>query len=121
MIQKTNGAISASSATKKKMYAYGYEITPPQSEERLTAIQRLLDSEHTKAKSGARTWEGRFVHEDRVTHILVVTDSPDQQQEVNRKLEAALKELECGFSMTAPLAVEEGGPAAAVQPPSAVA
>ena len=38
MTPNTNGAVH------KKMWAYGYEITPPQSEDRLAAIQALLDS-----------------------------------------------------------------------------
>ena len=88
-----------------KMWAYGYQITPPQPESRLAAIQSLLDSEHRSAKDHAHTWEGRFVHEEEVTHILVVSDSPDQHQAANRKLEAALTALEAGFSLTAPLAV----------------
>jgi len=89
----------------RKMWAYGYQITPPQPEGRLAAIKSLLVAEHQSAKDHAHTWEGRFVHEEEVTHILVVSDSPDQHQEANRKLEAALTALEAGFSLTAPLAV----------------
>lgn len=101
MTQKLN----ETSATK--MWAYGYQITPPQPESRLAAIQSLLDAEHKSAKDQAHTWEGRFVHEEEVTHILVVSDSPDQHQEANRKLEAALTALEAGYSLTAPLAVAD--------------
>ncbi len=110
-MQRTNGA-----APKKKMWAYGYQISPPQPESRLAEIQVLLDHEHTDAKSRAHTWEGRFVHEEEVTHILVVSDSPDQHQEVNRKLEAALKSLAAGYSMTVPLAVAEDPVIKAVLP-----
>jgi hypothetical protein len=104
-------------AGHKKMWAYGYAITPPQSEERLAAVQALLDSEHTDAKSHAHTWEGRFVHEESVTHILVVADSPDQHQAVNQKLEAALTAIDAGYSLTAPLAVEEERPTG-IRPPT---
>jgi hypothetical protein len=92
-------------AGHKKMWAYGYLITPPQPEGQLAEIQKLLDEEHSEAKRRAHTWEGRFVHEEAVTHILVVSDSPDQHQAVNQKLEAALGAIEAGYSLTAPLAV----------------
>lgn len=108
----------AHDSAPKKMWAYGYAITPPQPESRLAAIQALLDSEHTTAKGHARTWEGRFVHEEEVTHILVVTDSPDQHQAVNQKLEAALSAIEAGYALTAPLAVgDEDQLVAEILPP----
>ncbi len=94
-------------SSKKPMWAYAYQIVPPQSEERLAAIRALLDREHTLAKRGAHTWEGRFVLEQQITHILVVSDSPDQDREANRRLEAALAELQAGFVLTAPLAVSD--------------
>ncbi|MFI5234463.1 MAG: hypothetical protein ACHQXA_02025 [Gemmatimonadales bacterium] len=95
----------------KTMWAYGYQIKPPQPEHRLREIRVLLDSEHSEAKRNARTWEGRFVTEQDITHILVVSDSPDQNREVNRRLEAALTELQAGFMITAPLAVaDDTGP-----------
>jgi hypothetical protein len=89
----------------KPMWAYAYQIVPPQSESRLAAIKALLEREHTRAKSGAHTWEGRFVHEQQITHLLVVSDTPEQDGEANRRLEAALAELQAGFVLTAPLAV----------------
>lgn len=72
-------------------------------------IRTLLDDEKSNAKLAARTWEGRFLVEERVTHILVVSDSPDQDLEVNRRLEAELRKLEAGFSVTVPLAVADDG------------
>jgi hypothetical protein len=54
------------------------------------------------------------VAEEHVTHILVVSDSPEQDLEVNRRVEAALSLLEAGFSVTVPLAVGDGA-----QPPVA--
>ena len=89
----------------KPMWAYAYQIVPPQSEARLAAIKALLDREHTEAKRGARTWEGRFVHEQQITHILVVSDSPDQDGEANRRLESALAEIQAAFVRTVPMAV----------------
>jgi hypothetical protein len=37
--------------------------------------------------------------------ILIVSDSPEQDHEVNRRLEAKLQELKAGFSITVPIAV----------------
>jgi hypothetical protein len=91
----------------KTIWAYAYQIDPPQPEDRLRAIKALLEHEHSDAKLRAETWRGRFVQERQITHILVVSDTPDQSREVNRKLEAALKELKAGFSITAPMAVTD--------------
>jgi hypothetical protein len=94
----------------KTRWAYAYRIVPPQAEDQLRAIQTLLDREHSEARRGARTWEGRFVHEEQITHILVVSDSPDQDREVNRRLGVALNELKAGFLLTAPMAVADDAP-----------
>lgn len=91
----------------KTIWAYAYQILPPQAADRLRAIQTLLDHEHADAQRGARTWGGRVVLEQEVTLILVVSDSPEQNREINRKLEAELKALQAGFSITAPMAVED--------------
>lgn len=91
---------------KKAVWAYGYEIVPPQPQERLRTIRAILDREATDARTRARTWEGRLLAEDYVTHILVVSDSPEQDLGVNHRIEAALRDLEAGFSVTSPMAVE---------------
>src|SRR5882762_8823218 len=89
----------------KTIWAYAYQILPPQGAKRLHAITTLLDHAHAEAKRGARTWTGRVVVEEQVTHILIVSDSPEQDHEVKRSLEAKLQELNAGFSITAPIAV----------------
>jgi hypothetical protein len=101
-----------------RIWLYGYQIVPPQTEGRMEPIKALLDEENSNARLGARTWNGRFVHEERITHILVVSDSPDQDREVNRRLESALKELEACFSVTAAMVVEaeEATPVATGRP-----
>jgi hypothetical protein len=91
----------------KAVWAYAYEIVPPQPEERLRRILALLDREQAHARLGDRIWEARFVHGQQVTHILVVSDNPQQDLEVNRRLEAELQGLEAGFSITAPLEVAD--------------
>jgi crotonobetainyl-CoA:carnitine CoA-transferase CaiB-like acyl-CoA transferase len=93
--------------TPKTVWAYAYQILPPQPAARLHSIKTLLDHAHTEARRDARTWTGRVVVEDQVTHILIVSDSPEQNHEVNRRLEAKLQELNAGFSITVPIAVAE--------------
>lgn len=94
-----------------KTWAYGYEISPPMTQERLKAIEHLLEEEHANAKRDTRAWQGRFVVEEQVTHILVVSDSSDQELDVNRRLEAELTRLKAEFSITPPMALEDGGDA----------
>src|SRR5712671_1828281 len=93
------------SPAAKTIWAYAYQIMPPQGAKRLHAIKTLLDHAHTEAQSSERTWTGRVVVEEQVTHILIVSDSPEQNHEVNRRLEAKLQELNAGFSLTVPVAV----------------
>ena len=62
------------------------------------------------AKTRARTWQGRLVAEEHVTHILVVSDSPEQDLEANHRVEAELRDLEAGFSVTVPMALERDTP-----------
>ena len=90
---------------EKGLWAYAYDIVLPNTEAQLRTIQDLLDQEHTQATAGTRTWAGRVVIEPQVTRILVVSDSPEQDHEVNRRLAAALHQLEATFQMTIPLAV----------------
>lgn len=92
---------------RKELWAYAYEIVPPPSEASLRAIQSLLDEEHADAKRTGRTWTGKLVHEPLITHILVVADNPDQDREINQRLEDSLKERNVVFSLTLPLAVLE--------------
>jgi hypothetical protein len=95
---------------RKAVWAYAYQIVPPQPEDRLHAIRGLLDREAVDARTRARTWEGRLVAEEHVTHILIVSDSPEQDLEVNHKVEAELRNLEAGYSVTVPMAVKGDTP-----------
>jgi len=92
----------------RTLWTYAYQIEPPEVEERLLSVRTLLDDEHVQAGNGTRTWGARVVTEKRVTHILVVSDSPDRGREINGRLEAELTRLSVGFSMTAPLEVAAG-------------
>lgn len=86
-------------------WAYAYELDPPLPEDRLQAVEDLLVGEHEVARSGARTWASRLVLEERVTHILVVSDTPDQDLKANRRLKQKLRDLDVGFSLIAPTPV----------------
>lgn len=91
-----------------KTWAYGYEISPPTTQERLRAIEHLIEEEHANATLQTRKWQGRFVVQEQVTHLLVVSDSPDQELEVNRRLEAELTRLDAKFSLTPSVPLTDG-------------
>ena len=92
-------------ASPTRMWAYAYAIVPPQTTDRLHVINTILDQERAKARRRTRTWTGRLVVEELVTHILVVSDRPDQAEEINRRIETELRALQAGFSVTGPMAV----------------
>jgi len=94
----------------KTIWAYAYQIQPPQGTKRLHGIKSLLDHAHAEAQLGARTWTGRVVVEEQITHILIVSDSPEQNHDANIRLEAKLKELNAGFLITVPIAVTDDAP-----------
>jgi hypothetical protein len=89
----------------KILWAYAYEIVPPPAKDQLTAIRPLLEAEHADAKLAKRTWTAKLVCEQQATHILVVSDSPDQRRDVNRRLESRLTQFKAAFSLTVPMAV----------------
>lgn len=89
----------------RTLWAYAYAIVPPQAEGQLGGLGTFLEREHAKAQRLARTWTGRLVHGRRgITHVLVVTDSPDQGRKVNRLLEGRLRRANAAFSLTLPMA-----------------
>jgi hypothetical protein len=109
----------ARKSSPKTLWAYAYEIVPPQAEDQLNAIRTLLEKEHADAREAARRWTGKLVSEQRVTHLLVVSDSPDQSREVNRRLEGRLAQLRAGFSVTVPMALaDEEAPLPGAERPS---
>jgi hypothetical protein len=91
-----------------RLWAYAYQIVPPQRKGRLDTIQGLLDHEHEAARTEARTWTGRLVLERLATRILIVSDSPDQARGVNRGLASELQRLQATFSCTSSLEIPGG-------------
>jgi len=89
------------------LWVYAYEFARPPEENQLNAIRTLLEREHMTARRTARKWTGKLVCERRLTHILVVSDSPDQGREVNHRIESRLKLLQAAFSLTVPMALPD--------------
>ncbi len=103
----------------RSLWAYAYQIVPPQSWHRLGTIRTLLKDETAAARDEAHTWSGRLVLERGATHILIVSDDPERNHAINRRLEAELGRLDAAFSVTDPLAVATE-PLAVVTEPLAV-
>lgn len=87
------------------LWAYTYRLEPPLPPARLKEIKALLEREHRAAKERAGTWEGRLVADERISHILVLADSPDLTLEANQRLEFALRSLRAEFNLTVPMVV----------------
>jgi hypothetical protein len=90
---------------KSPRWAYAYEIQPAQPSHRLAPIRALLERETAHARRQSHTWEARLMREARVSHILIVADTPDQGREVNRLIEAELGALQAHFVVTLPMMV----------------
>jgi hypothetical protein len=108
------------SSSSPKLWAYTYRLIPPLAPERLRALRTLLAREQKAAVSRDGVWQGRLVVDDRVSHILVVSDSSDLDDQVNRRLASALHTLDTDYAITLPLAVGDPHTRArktAVQPP----
>jgi hypothetical protein len=97
--------IKEAHALSPSIWAYGYELTPPVTRDRLAGIQGLLDDEHRDADLTERIWAGRFINGDEVTHILIVSGTPDQDRMVNRKVAEELLRLHAGYLVTPSLEV----------------
>ena len=90
------------------LWAYSYLIVPPGAEDEMKAIHTFLEEEQSEARRSERTWIGKLLSERRITHILIVTDSPEKSGDANHQLEVRLKQLKLGYTRTAPMAVEGG-------------
>lgn len=91
------------SRSPQTVWAYAYQIVPPQTKSRLRAVRALLEQEHSAAEHGSRTWAGRLILGAKMTRILIVSDSLERSREVNSRLEAELEQLNVDFSVTEPM------------------
>lgn len=88
-----------------KSWAYAYQLHPPQPELRFAKLKVLLRRARLAALRDGRLWTGKIVIEAHITHILVVTDAPDQARSVDRAIDAELKRLKMSFAITGPARV----------------
>ncbi len=89
------------------VWAYVYQIVPPQSLSRLHTIRTLLYEEHSAAQREARTWASRLVTEGQTTRILIVSDTPGLDRPVDRRLVAELHRLAAEFTISEPVALTD--------------
>ena len=83
-------------------WAYAYQLDPPQPEPLFAKVKMLLRRARLAARRDGRLWTGQMVKDAHITHILVVTDAPDEAHAVDRAIDAELKRLKMGFAITGP-------------------
>jgi hypothetical protein len=93
----------------RTIWAYAYQVVPPQTRIRLRAVRALLDRQHSTAGNGDRAWAGRLIVGAKATCILVVSDSLEHSAAVNQKLEAELNLLQATFIVSEPVLVPGDG------------
>ena len=105
--KSANGGVPAQKERRalQTRWVYAYQLDPPQPEPRFKKINALVQKAQTVAKRGGRLWTGRIVVETLVTHLLIVTDDPQQAPGVNRAIETELKQHAMGFALTGPAAL----------------
>ena len=86
-------------------WAYAYELDPPQPEPRFGKVKMLLRRARLAARRNGRLWTGEIVMEAQITHILVVTDDPDEVRAVDRAIATELKRLKMDFAIKGPARV----------------
>ena len=87
------------------VWAYAYLIEPALRQNGVGAIRNVLNAEHVIALREGRPWASRLVFSWRTTRILIVSDRPVPDGEVNRKLEIEISWLHAQFTITEPMAV----------------
>jgi hypothetical protein len=87
------------------MWAHSYALAPTLARESIRSIKVLLDRAHADAARADRRLSGRFVVEQRVSHILVVSDSPELDETLHLELISELTRLGAGFTVTLPMIV----------------
>jgi hypothetical protein len=97
---------SGKPSNEEPLWAYAYQLLPPRATARMNTIIELVDQENADALRNARAWTARLVAEPQVTHVLVLSDSPALDRDMNRRLEARLRELDVRFTVTLPLRVD---------------
>jgi len=89
----------------RDLWAYAYLIVLPQPKGLIAALKVMVEQENIDAELVPRIWTGTFVLESRITHILIVSDSPGQNRGINQKIENELKRVEAEFFITEPMTI----------------
>jgi hypothetical protein len=92
------------------LWAYAYQLLPPRAADRMSGILELVEQENADALRNARAWTARVVSEPQVTHVLVLSDTPEVDRDRNRRLETRLRDLDVRFTVTFPMRVDEPAP-----------
>jgi hypothetical protein len=100
--QAETGAKSRSPLT---LWAYTYQIVPPQTRIQLRPVRAFLDQEHSAAVGASGTFAGRLIVGRQLTRLLIVSDCPERTCPVNQRLEAELGRLEAEFAVSEPVAL----------------
>lgn len=95
---------------EESLWAYAYQILPPRSTDLVSTIAELVNRENADARRSAHTWTARLVTEPQVTHVLVLSDTPELDREMNRRIEARLRELDVRFTVSLPMQVDDPSP-----------
>ena len=103
--------------SSSSLWAYAYLIAAPRSRSGLSTIRSIVDHESEAARGEARVWTGRLVRERRITHLLIVSDGPQQNLAVNQRLEAELNGLKAEFVLTESMAIGGEPPPEELVPP----
>lgn len=103
----TRGIESGALSREESLWAYAYQLRPPRTTDLVRTIAELVNQENEDALRGAHTWTARLVTEPQVTHVLVLSDTPELDREMNRRLEARLRELDVPFTVSLPMRVDE--------------
>jgi hypothetical protein len=107
--EDTRGAVTAvKGRSPATLWAYTYQIVPRQTRRQLRAVSAVLDHEHSAATDDSGRFAGRLIVGARVTRILIVSDCPERNCEVNQRLEAELANLQAEFSVSEPVALSGG-------------
>jgi hypothetical protein len=104
--RKRRVAANGQSPAARTLWAYGYELVPSHPQDRIAEIRDLIERQNQDAAKEGRTWNARLVTR-RVTHVMIVSTSPDVDLDHNRRLEAELTGLGVQFLTTVPMRVSD--------------
>lgn len=106
-VADTRGIEPGASTSEEPLWAYAYQLLPSATTDLVSTIVELVNEENAGALRSAHKWTARLVTEPQVIHVLVLSDTPELDREMNRRLEARLRELEVRFTVSLPMRIDE--------------